>query len=102
MPRMIIWAAIGAIVGFLVFCAMFQMAWPHGGPDRGVNLVFSIMGALPVAAICAVFSAVGTIKENLDEIRREIMRLQRIEELITIQERPSTQFKSGPPERGPS
>jgi hypothetical protein len=95
MLRVFTWAGFGGVVGFAVFFKLFGMFAPQNNPDSLLWDVFAIMAAIPVAAVGAVFGAVLTILEKLREMRQDMM--QGIEELITIQDQPSTQVKSGRP-----
>ena len=92
MARMIYWTGIGFVVGFVLIVGLFAMM----GKKEPVVLAFSIMGALTFACIGSIFGAVSIIRDELDTMRREMMRLQRREEENTIHDVPSTQIKSGP------
>src|SRR5262245_51544164 len=69
-------AVIGAVIGFATFMFLFFAFDP--GPDRGILVVFSIMGALPVAAIAALFAAVSEIQGEIRKLRREVERYSRM------------------------
>ena len=62
------------------------------------GITFAVMGAIPVAVITALFGAFRILQEELVSLRREIVRLQGIEERIRLPESQSTQFKSGSPQ----
>lgn len=55
MQKMIAYAISGGFVGFVVLAVMF--AATAQGPDRGILFVLAFMGAIPVAATCALFAA---------------------------------------------
>lgn len=99
MARMWISALIGAVVGFVVLMVMFLMCTPPGPPERGIWFVFSIMGAIPVAAIASLFAAVSVIQAELRETQRAIKHWQSTFQLADDVDKPSTQFKPGPPRR---
>jgi hypothetical protein len=96
MKRMLLWAGLGTFAGFALFAFLFFVAIERRGPDSGVMLVFALMAALPVGIMGAIFVAIGIIKDELNDVRREIMRLQSIEEMVTRQEKRSTEFRSTP------
>jgi len=100
MTKLYIWAGSGTAIGFIVFLVLFNVAMPRNDPERLLWVVFSIMGAIPVAIFAVIFGAIGIIKKDLDVIRREVMRLKRIEEIIS-DPAASTQFKSGMPPHMP-
>jgi hypothetical protein len=89
MSRMFFWTGIGAVAGFVVFTVLFAIV----GRKEPEGIVFSIMAAMPIACIGSVFGAVSVVRQELNTMRREMMRLQRIEPQIAIQDTPSTQFK---------
>jgi hypothetical protein len=98
MTKLQIWAAVGTAVGFISFNGMFHLAAPRNGSESLLWIVFSVMGALPVAIFAVLFGAIGIIRQDLREIRREIMRLEETQERICI-EVSALQFKAKMPNR---
>ena len=94
MARALIWAAVAGFLGFVLFSGLFYIAAPHG-PDRGLFIVFALMASIPVAAVAAIFGVLQSIVEELHDVRREVQRLRRIEELARVAADRSVQFKAG-------
>src|SRR5687768_6138381 len=99
MTKLYAWAASGTVVGFIAFLIMFHLAMPWGPQDRQLSLVFSVMGAIPVAIFAVLFAGFGMLKRDLESMRRDILRLQRIEGLIGAPAVPRTEFTSEAPRR---
>src|SRR5262249_50435493 len=95
MKRMLINALIGQTVGFFLLVVMFALATPHRD-DWPVLCAFSFMGAVPFAAIGALFGAVSTIREEMRETRRELKHWQSMQ-MYEEPEKPSTGIKPAPP-----
>lgn len=81
MRRIIIWPTVATIVGFVVFVFLFQST-VHGGPERGIFMVFALMAAIPVGIFAAVFAAFHILRDDLASLRREVERLQKLEDLL--------------------
>jgi hypothetical protein len=96
MKRMFVCACIAEAVGFVVLVVMFLVATPNHVGERSLWIVFSITGAIPVAAIAALFSAVKTIQEELRETRRELKHWQSMQ-MYEDPEGPSTKIKPASP-----
>lgn len=99
MMRMLTWAGVGFGIGFLVLLALFYICMRRQVPDEGLFLVFSFMGAIPAAAFFALFAAVKIFQDEMRETRREMKHWQSIIQHIEEIDRPSTQFKLGPPSK---
>jgi hypothetical protein len=79
MARALRWGAAGGVVGFNVFAILFFMALSQrlGRPDQLLLMaVFAVMGAASLAMLGGVFGAVRSAMEELEELWREIDRLQ--------------------------
>ena len=77
MGRMLIWAAFAWGAGFAVLLISFMLVTPPPPhPDRGLWVVFSLMGAVPVAALAALFTAMRVIQEEFRTLRREMDRIR--------------------------
>jgi hypothetical protein len=98
--RVLCWASGGAAVGVCLFGPLFLVTAPKHSPEFLLWITFAIMGAIPVAVMAALFGAFRVLQEELASLRREIVRLQGIEERLLPPA--STQFKSGPPQQTPS
>jgi hypothetical protein len=97
MKRMVLWAGTGWVVGFFLCYACFYLsAGPHD-TDRKTWVAYSIMFALPVAAIGALFAGVSVIQKQLRETQRELKYWQSIQQLDIELDKPSTHFKPAPP-----
>ena len=102
MLRSDVWADVAGFLGFAAFNVLFFIALDNrGGRDRFTAVVFSLMAAIPVAAVAALFAALRTIIEELHDVRREVQRLQHIEELASVAADRSVQFKANPHDRDP-
>lgn len=79
MRQLTIMACAGTALGFIVFIVAFFGATTGAGnaAERPLWIVFSLMGAIPVAIFAVLFGAMAMIKKELDEIRRDVQRLQR-------------------------
>jgi hypothetical protein len=93
MIRVLAWAGVGAASGFIVFSILFYSVAPRNSPEFWLWAVFAAMAAVPTAALAALFGAFLVIKDELEELRSEILRLQEITEAMRRQANPSTQFK---------
>src|SRR4051812_43705329 len=96
MKIMVIASGIGGVAAFILLWALFSATLGRNGPDHGIVTVFSVMGAIPGAAIGALFAAVSVIRMELREIRRELKHWQSLQTLDMDVDLPSTQFKSAP------
>jgi hypothetical protein len=97
MQNMVIWAGFGAFVGFLVLQAAFAILVRPLGPDGAVFFVISIMGAIPAAAIGALFAGVNVIQKEMRETRRDLKHWQSVRQMDVDSENPSTHFKPTQP-----
>ena len=96
MKSMAFWAGIGALVGFSLLWAVFSAVTEARGPERGLWSAFSIMGAIPAAAIGAGFAAVSIIRKELRETGRAIRHWQSIQHLDEELNKESTHIKPAP------
>jgi len=99
MKTMVLWSVLGATAGFVFLFLAFRIATePHHG-EQGLWIVFSIMGAIPAAAIGAIFAAAKTVQLELREARRELKHWQSIQQLDVDLDKPLTKFKATAPPR---
>lgn len=89
MVRLCAMAGSGTAVGFVAFIAMFIMATRPDNSERPLWAVFSVMGAISMAVFATLFGAVMIIRKDLEEIRRELLRLRRIEQFLDAQAMPA-------------
>ena len=76
MKRMLIYALVGGFVGFVIFWILFALATREQGNEHSLWIVFSVMAAVPVAALAALFSAVHILQDELRETRRALAHWQ--------------------------
>src|SRR5262249_2376635 len=101
MKRMIVWPTAGFAGGFFAFLILFFLAVRRNPvPEPMILGVFSLMGAVPIGIFGAILAAFATIRDELGLLRREIERLQRLENLLV--KATDTQFKAAPGQRGPN
>ena len=96
MKSMALWAGIGGVVGFILLFACFSIATRPDDGERGIWVVFSIMGAISVAALGALFAAVNVIQYEMREMRRELKHWP-IQQMDIELDKPSTHIKPLPP-----
>ena len=101
MTKLYAWAASGTVVGFIAFLVMFNLAMPRPDHERPLWIVFSVMGAIPVAIFAVMFAGFSMIKRDLEAMRRDILRLQKIDEVLMNPDAARTEFSSGLPRRVP-
>jgi hypothetical protein len=97
MSRMLKYAGAGFGVGFLILFVIFNLCVPDGNRKEGISFSFSIMGAVPAAAMCALFGAVQILQDEMRETRRQMKHWQSLFQIDNDHEKPSTQFKIGLP-----
>jgi len=98
MKRMIVWPTLGLLLGLIAFGAMFAFA-SRSTPDSRILMVFTVMAAIPVGIFAAVLAAFQILRDELGQIRREIDRLQKLEDLLPPPPVSSAQIKAAPGER---
>ena len=98
MKIMVLWTVIGAVVGYFVIYYLFGTLAGDMRADFGTKAFFSLTnGAIPMAAIGAIFAGVSVIQTELRETRREWKHWLSIHRLDIELDKPSTQFESAPP-----
>jgi hypothetical protein len=98
MERLLGWAALGAVLGFVLFAGLFNLTWPRNTSERLLWIAFAIMGAIPVSLLVVIVGSVRMLKQELQELRREVVRLQRMQGVAIDHSPSSTQFRAGFPE----
>jgi hypothetical protein len=91
---MLTWAAFALIAGFAVLLISFTLATRPHDPERGLWVVFSFMGAVPVAALAALFTAMRVIQDEFRTLRREMDRLRAMIPTTTSSNEPAAEPKS--------
>jgi hypothetical protein len=97
MSRMFTLAGVGFVAGLLTLWALFTVCVPDPPRERPLWFAFSVMGAIPVSAMFALFGAVKSLQDEMKETRREMKHWQSMFDRHEDDDKPSTQFKSGLP-----
>lgn len=81
MRRMLVWCAVGTAIGFSFFGCFFWMVIPfRGGPeDVRVVLAFTIVPAVMIGFLAAVFGAVSVLVEEIGRFRDDVTKLLTID-----------------------